>query len=136
MENKDIYSLWGTSKEIEVDGFWLDYGCGIKFLLARSGGANKLYHKKLGDHYKKYKISSKLNLDEEAARNMIVLSFVDAVLKDWVGVTHKDTGEALKCTRENALMVFEDLPDLFDDLREESAKIQNFQAEIEASEKK
>ena len=136
MEENSVYRLWGTSSDLEVNGFTLDYGNGIKFELARAGGRNTLYDKKLKEHAMKYKRSSKLGLDPKTSRKIAILTFVDAVLKNWSGVTHKDSSEAIEYTREHAINLFYDLPDLFNDLCLEAVKIQNFQEEVIEAEKK
>ena len=119
---------------METGGIWIDYGVeGGKFLVARSGGANTKFAKVLEFKMRPYRRQMDTGkLDNEIASRILMESFVEAALLDWDGVQNRE-GETFTFSKENAISLFIDLPELFTDLREQSSKMANFQAgDVEA----
>ena len=112
---------------MEVSGIWINYGKGGKFLVARSGGANTKFAKMLEFNLRPHDHQMKIGkLDNEVATDLLIDTFIDAVLLKWEGVSGKD-GKEIKFTKENAKTLFTDLPELFRDLQEQTSKMSNFQ---------
>lgn len=132
-----IYKTFQTSKDMERDGIWLDYGLldedvtkPIRIKVARSGGSNQNFAKALETKTKPHRRSIQTEtIDTKIVEKLLMETFVDSVILDWTNVSDKD-GNVLPFTRENVILVMTDLPDLFADIREQSAKAVLYRQEI------
>jgi hypothetical protein len=131
-----FYQLFGTDKDAEKEGIWIDYGEAGRIKIARAGGSNDAYNKALANFLKanKHQIDTETMPDEVAEAKMREL-FAKHVVKDWDGV--KDAkGKTLPYSTENVVTLLTDLKDLYRDLSAQAAKISNFRAaELEADAK-
>lgn len=132
----DLYKTFGTSKDLEVQGVEIHFGKSI-FKVARLGGANKRYKEIAQNLLKPHQRQMDLGiLDEEIQKEILIKSFVKGALKGWENVTDKD-GKELKFSEENAIKLFQDLPDLYFKLEEVATDIESFQeGEAEKAAKK
>lgn len=129
MKLKSPYTLFGTDQNLEKDGVIIDYG-DFKFKIARAGGSNATYKRLVAARIKPYTHQLQSGtLDEEKAKQLMMEIFVDSVLLDWEGVMD-EKGKAIKYTRENAIKLFNDLPDLYLDITEQANKTSNFRREM------
>ena len=119
----NIYEMFETNDMLEQQGIWVNYGSAGKFLVARSGGANTHFAKVLEMKMRPYR---KQTLNNEVAADILMESFVEAALLGWDGVKDRK-GKAIKFSKENAIKLFKELPDLFSDLREQSSQMSNYQ---------
>ena len=123
-----IYELYATDKDLEKTGFWFDITDEARILLARAGGANVRFAKaievKTRPHRRQIE-EDKMDLD--LANKLMIEAFAEAVVLDWTGITTVE-GEDVPFTKENAVKLFLDLPDLFTDVRDAAAKQSNFRA--------
>jgi len=130
-----LYKQFKTDEKYEVDGINIEYGTGtnnkpITFRIARAGGSNQKYLKLLESRTKPYRRQLQNDsLDLKVAEKIFLEVFVDSVLLGWENVEDA-AGVPLAFTRDNAIKVFTDLPDLYNDLREQAAKSSLFRAEI------
>lgn len=146
---KNVYELFGTQADMEVDGVWIDYAA-FRVRLSRSGGRNTVYNKTLTKEYSKFKNIDAKVLGDDVAREVLIKVFVKSVIKAWevatengewksgVHVMQRDkegnpTGEIKleKFTPENVIKVLTDLPDLFKDLMDQASTLSNFQSQAE-----
>lgn len=139
-----LYQLFKTDKNLEKDGIWLEYGMTddqrpIRIKIARAGGSNTAYSKALEKAARPHrKAIQTQTLDNKVADAMYKGVFAETVVLDWENVEFpvKDdegnvTGmEARPYSKDNALQLFNDLPDLFLDLREQAANVSLFREEI------
>lgn len=110
------YSAWETDSSLEQKGIWIEPGGAGSFLVARAGGSNKAFTKRFQRLMKPHRKAIQADaLQDEAAMKIMVESFVDTALLDWKGVTGRD-GKKITFSKANALKLFDDLPDLFQDL--------------------
>lgn len=129
-----IYEMWGTEAILETGGVWIDYGKEAgKFLIARAGGANtkfaKVLEAKMRPHRRLLEGKGKQKkLDNDIATKVLMEAFIEGCLLEWEGVTDRD-GKELPLTKANAVQLFTDLPDLFNDLREQASSMATFQQE-------
>lgn len=129
MKLKSPYDLFGTDQNLEKDGIVIDYG-DFSLKIARSGGGNVNYKRLAAAKLKPYAHQLQTGtLDDDRARDLMLEIFVDSVLLDWKGVVD-EKGKAIKYTRENAIKLFKDLPDLYADITEQANKTSNFRREI------
>ena len=122
MNSKSIYSKFKTDKKAEQEGIILDYGDGITIKIARAGGSNLKFEKAVQAKMRKYGLQAKHDLLEpEQMRTIFREVLAETVVLGWTGFDDGE-GNVLTCTQENVLKVFTDLPDLFDDVLEQSRK--------------
>ncbi len=139
-----LYKQFGTNTTLETGGKWFEInppneedGKKPGFLLARRSSKNTQFAARMERVAREHKRElDSGSLPPEESRRLLVEAFADTVLKDWRNV--RDAGGAvLTFTRENAIKLFGDLPDLFDTLQEQSGLITNYQDKlIEAAGKK
>jgi len=116
-----LYQTYQTDPALEKNGVWLDYGLNSKgketrILVARAGGANEQYEKRIEVLYKPYRRQIQnetigraklLQLNRQAAAEWVV--------KGWEEMEDEACND-LSFTLENVLAQFEKLPDLYDDV--------------------
>lgn len=122
---KGPYETFGTDKEAETDGIDLDYGS-FKIRVARAGGSNRKYQAALDARLRPYRrqIASG-TLSEEIGEKVLREVFAETVVLSWDNVTDRK-GDPIPFSRENVKKLFEDLPDLFADIRDACALSVNF----------
>jgi hypothetical protein len=124
------YKKFKTDTKSECDGVILDFGEGEQYRIARAGGSNKAYLRAIEKTNRKYRRQIQLGiLKEETSAKILRAIFSDTIVLGWEGVTGP-SGEPLEFTRENAIKLFEDLPDLFDNIREAAADAALFRETI------
>lgn len=121
-----IYDMFESDDNLEKKGIWVDYSGAGSFLVARAGGANQKFAKVLQAKTQPYKFQIDNDLmDEKVGRKLLIEAFVEAVLLDWKDVYDR-SGVKMSCTKDNAVKLFTDLPDLFQDLQQQASKFANF----------
>lgn len=132
--SSNTYGKFATNKTAEQEGITLDYGDGMKIKVARAGGSNTKYEKLVQSRLKKYERQRQLDLLEiDTLRPILREVYAEAVVLGWEGVTDRD-GNHLPFTKENAVKLFTDLPDLFEDIVVQAQKAALFRENILASE--
>ncbi len=138
-----------TDQTAEVEGVWLDVavndhnGKPIRIKLARMSSTNKRYTKALNTVTKPHQSAIQNDaLDNELARRMLQEVFADTILLDWDNLPKSElTGdesdtELLPFTKDNAMALFKEMPDLYDDWEARAQKAAAFrEAEREANAK-
>ena len=121
----NLYKKFATNPDKEKDGIWVNYD-DARFLIARAGGANTRFQVTLSSKIRPYKkqIASQTLSDEESAKIMVEV-FVEGVLRGWENV-EDENDNPLEFTRENAIKLLSDIPELLEFLREEAFLIGNF----------
>lgn len=136
-----LYTQFKTDEKIEQEGINVEYGTAsngkpITFKVARTGGSNTKYLKLLEARTKPYRRQIQNDtLENKLAEKIFLEVFVDSVLLGWENVEDA-SGTLLVFNRENAIKVFTDLPDLYNDLREQASKSALFRAEIKEADAK
>ncbi len=130
-----LYKLFKTDEHLETDGIWLEYGQNekgepIRIKIARAGGHNSAFSKALEKATRPYRKAIQTGLlDNKTADKLYKEVFADTVVLDWINVEGPD-GKPMEFKRENVLKLFEDLPDLFADLREQANNVALFREEV------
>ena len=136
MEQKSIYDIFGTDKSAEQDGIILEYGKGLEIRIARAGGSNTKFEKAVQTKMRKYGLQAKHDLlDNEQMREVMREVLAETVVLGWKGFTDR-AGTELPFNRDNCIQVFKDLPDLFDDVLEQSRKASLFKTMVLEAEAK
>lgn len=130
-----LYDTFRTDPELEQKGVVIDYG-DFRVTVARAGGANRRYAKVLETMMKPYRRAMELGvMKEEKAREVLGEVYASAIVLNWEtkrsglwvqGIESKNGDEILPFTKENVAKVFQDLPDLFSDIRSQADKAQLF----------
>lgn len=124
------FNAYKSDETLESQGIVLNYGKDGKFIVARAGGANKKFAKALearGRPYRRQIENGTVN--NEVLENLLREVFVETVILGWEGVKDQQTGEDIPFSKENCLALFEQVPNLFVDLREQATLFANFRAE-------
>lgn len=123
-----LYAQFETDRDMERSGIRLNYGNGVCIIIARAGGSNTRFAKVFEAKTRPYRrqIESE-TLDPLVAESLLVQAFVESVILGWEGVKDR-YGDDLLFTREHAIKLFTELPDLFADVREQATKAANFRA--------
>ena len=130
MTTKSIYEKFATDNKSEQEGIVLDYGDGLEIRIARAGGSNIKFEKAVQKKMRKYGLQAKHDLLEpEQMREVMREVLAETVVLSWKGVTNRE-GTALEFTRDNCIQLFKDLPDLFEDIMEQSRKAALFKKDI------
>jgi len=126
-----MYDVFKTDEVAEREGIIIDY-TSFRVTIARAGGANKKYKRMLDQATKPHERLIQLgSFSNEQAEDLLKAVYAKSVIKDWetkvddkwlVGLENPDGGELLPVTVANILTVFELLPDLYIDLRDQAQK--------------
>lgn len=135
----DLYSLFGSDKNLETKGKWVYYGPDEKtasaFLIGRAGGANTKYTKVLAEKLRPYQRLIQQNARKPTTEVLEIItnaqkeSFIEACLFDWKNVSFKRDGTPVPFNKENAVALLTEFPDLFADLWAQADSVQTFQLE-------
>lgn len=126
-----IYKKYKTNEISEQDGFWFtigvnEHGDKESFKLARISDRNKSYQKKLAQKIKPYQRSITNNtMDRGLIRQIQIELFVEFILLDWTGLLD-DEGNEILFSKDKALELLTELPDLYDDLDDQARDLSNF----------
>ncbi len=131
---------YATNRTAEVEGVDVpmgtnDDGSVISFKLSRMSKSNKRYTKALEAATKPYRRQIELGvLDETLSEKLFKGVFVDTILLGWQNVQFSDivggyNTEKAPFTKENALQLFDRLPELYEDLQQQAQKISLFRDE-------
>ena len=128
-----IYDLYGTDKELEKNGVWIEYPGGEMFKVARIGTNESAYGKLLRQKTKHLRRKIEADtLDVDVLGKIMMDVFVQTSLLDWKNVKEKDSDgkeKLIDFNKENALELMRRLPDLFDDLHTQAQSLSTFQKE-------
>lgn len=131
---KNVYGAFLTDQSAETAGTWIDYGA-VQVKIARSGGANKSFARLLESKTKPYQRAIKTDtMDNSVAERIMREVFAEAVVLGWktkLGEEWKDVvlfkdGSTAPFTKQSVMRVFEEIPDLFQDIQDQAGKASNF----------
>lgn len=132
-----LYKQFETSTTLETGGKWFEVnppneedGKKPGFLLARRSSKNTAFSAAMERILRQHKRElDNGSMSPQESRALLVETFVDTVLKDWRNVRGRN-GDVLDYTRDNAITLFTDLPDLFDTLNEQAGLLVNYQDKL------
>lgn len=130
-----LYQAFETNKDLESSGIELDYGknskgAPIRIKIARAGGANKRFAKVLDRLLRPYKRQlANDQLSDDVAKEVMIQAYADSVVLGWEGVEDRE-GNPMEFSRDNVVRLFNDLPELFLDVQQQSQKAALFLVDI------
>jgi len=135
-----LYEQFGMSEDAEVHGVYLNYGSSGRIRIARAGGSNVRFRKRVEAFQKRYKRQLDLEvLEDEVATAELVNIYADTIVLGWesgpedeprVGIIPGPEGNDLQFSRANVVMLLTDLPDLFVDIRAQSMELGLFREAV------
>lgn len=132
-----ISKAYGTSRKLEQEGVWFDYGEGVgRWLLARAGGSNQRFNKVKERHLKplRRRIQSG-NISEDMLSKVMIQIYAEAVVLDWRNVVVNEGDQPLEYSRENVIKVLTDYPDLFNEIMSDSTERAPYLEDLEEDSK-
>lgn len=130
-----LYKSFKTDANLEKSGIELEYGENSKgqpilIRIARAGGANSAYNKRLEVLTKPYRRQIQTEtIDNKVLEKIVAQAFAETVVLGWEGVEDEDNNE-LTFSVDNVVKLFNDLPDLYKDIQEQAQKTALFRQEI------
>lgn len=123
----NLHDLYGTDASKETGGEWVDIG-GAKFKIARAGGNNTRYLKDVQKRLKPYRtLIASDNMPPDQVLRLMRESYVETIVTDWASVDGSD-GQPIPYSKEAALKIFEELPNLFNEIMNVAGSFAHFQA--------
>lgn len=130
-----IFEAFETDTDLEKKGITLDYG-EFKFLIARAGGANKRYQKRMEALTRPYRRAIQTEtLSNDKADELIMQAFAETVVLGWEGVVDKE-GKAIEFSYKACMELFKRLPDLFAEIRDQAGKWSLFKRDMQEADSK
>lgn len=139
-----LFKMFKSSENLEQTGIVLEYGeterdgkkVPVSITIARAGGSNLKFEKTLEFKTKPYKrMIQTESLDKKVSEKIMREVYAETVVLGWQNV-QDETGAFVEFSPENAVKLFEALPDLFSDIVNQSNRQALFrEAEIEADAK-
>lgn len=127
----NLWEQFEADEDMEKSGIWLEVGetddhLPIRFLIARAGVSNPKYMKVLQAKMKPIqRLLENDLLEAKASVDVMKKVFSEAIVLNWENVMDRD-GKPMPFSKENCLMLFNKLPDLFAHIQAEASKLANF----------
>lgn len=135
-----LRNAYKTNKTAETDGVDIPIsvndhnGEPITFKVSRMSVTNKRYTKALEEATRPHMASIQADaMNNELSRKIMIGVFVDSVLMGWTNVPKfdltgkdEDKGQLLEFSKENAIKLFDELPDLFETLHGRASSLAIF----------
>ena len=122
-----LYSQFKTDQNLETAGIVLNYGQNAKgenidIRIARAGGSNSKFSKVAEQVLKPFRRQiSNESMDPAKLDELFRVIYARSVVLGWTGVEDED-GNPLPFNEANVVKLFNDLPDLFADVRAQAEK--------------
>lgn len=115
-----------ADKDLETQGIDLAFGGGRFITVARSGGSNRKYRTLMAEVYKPHKRALENGtLDDDTAGRLLREVFAKTVVLGWKGWKYAD-GKEIPYSGKACEELFEEAPEVFDIVQDESGKFANF----------
>ena len=131
----NLYSQFKTDANLETSGIWLEYGTTddnkpVRFKIARAGGSNKAFLKAIEKATRPYRKALQNNMMDNAVADRLFKDvFAETVVLGWENVKGPDD-QPIPFNKANAIKLFNDLPDLFQDIREQANQASLYREEL------
>ena len=131
----NLFKQFATNPSIEREGVLLEYGSTddgkpIRIRVARAGGANIKFTRLMEAKTKPYRRQIQAGtVDRVVLERLAREVYAEAVVIGWENVQNED-GEPMVYSVPTCIALFEKLPDLYEDIVEQSTRMALFRAEI------
>lgn len=134
-----MYEAFKSDSDLERKGVVINYGK-FRVTIARAGGSNKAYQKELERRTRPYMRALRNGImDDEVAEQLMKEVYSSHIVLDWEvlqedgswvsGIEGPD-GELLPVTKENILLTFNNLDDLYEDIKAQANRAALFRASL------
>lgn len=136
-----IFKQFGTDSKKESEGVRIEYGENKDgtiptVIIRRAGRSNSKYSKALEAATRPYRRQIELGtMSEDKAEKIFKGVFVDTVIIGWENI-QDNKGVNIPFTKENAMDVFEKLPEWYADLQKQAGDLSNFRSDAMEDEAK
>lgn len=128
-----LHKQFKTNSVKEIEGVEIEFpeaqnddGSIPTFIISRMGKGNKAYSKALEAATRPYRRQVELGtMKNEVAETLFMGVFCDTVLKGWKNVQN-ESGEAIAFSKDSAMALMAELPDVYERLQEEAKLSANF----------
>lgn len=126
----NLDKFFKTDAHLEAKGVWFEVSDGVRFLVSRFGGMNSMEVKKaMAKYHRPYaKSIERGTLRQDQERKINAQVFVEACLLNWEGV--EVDGEVLLFSKEKAVELFCQLPELLDTLFDYSSSTESYKEDV------
>ena len=137
----NLYKQFKTDETLEKQGIQLSYGNNdngeeILIIISRAGSSNSNYTRVVEAKTKPYRRQIQAEtLPRDVSDKIMREVYAESIVLGWSGVCDQD-GNSLSFTKENVIKIFTDLPDLFEDVKEQANKASLFRSEEMSSDSK
>jgi hypothetical protein len=137
----NLYKQFKTDETLEKQGIQLSYGNNdngeeILITISRAGSSNSNYTRVVEAKTKPYRRQIQAEtLPRDVSDKIMREVYAESIVLGWSGVCDQD-GNSLSFTKENVIKLFTDLPDLFEDVKEQANKASLFRSEEMSSDSK
>lgn len=130
------YDLFKNNENLEAGaGVTIEYP-GFSITIHRAGGSNKRFAQILNAKMKPYRHQfDRGMLADDVSRRILLESYAEGVVIGWKNVKDAD-GNDMAFTKENVVKLFDDLPDLFADIKQQAENAALFREEQEKADEK
>lgn len=120
-------ALFKTSSKLEQEGIWLDYG-DFRIKITRAGATNKRFKRLMEERMKPHRRAmANETMSNDLAERITREVWAEAIVLGWDSPLGSNVmpykGAAFQFSVDNCKQLFNDLPDLFIDVREQSLKL-------------
>lgn len=133
-----MYDQFATDPDLEKQGIYLEYS-GFRVKVARAGGANKKFLKAVEARTKPFRRAIQTGTADrdqladqvrEAFAETVVLGWEVAQGGEWVSGIEQPDGSIAPFTVDAVKDALRALPELYDDLQEQAAKVALFRKDL------
>lgn len=124
---KSLYETFGTHKDYELKGIWLEFA-DASMKVRRAGGSNEEFSRVLGEKLRPHRHAMEAGgLDPKLSRRLLQETYFETVVLEWKNFVNRK-GEPMELTLENFCGIMEELPDLWSAVVKACDEMRNFQA--------
>ncbi len=122
-----IFSAFNTDETLEKDGVEVDFG-DFSFIIARAGGANEAYEKRLSELSMPYRRQMEAGtLSPNKIRSLLRKVYAETVVKGWDERTEAEVGKFSPAVCEE---LFAKYPTLFEDVMKMAGTVSIYRRDI------
>lgn len=120
-------ALFKTSPKLEQEGIWLDYG-DFRIKITRAGATNKRFKRLMEERMKPHRRAmANETMSNDLAERITREVWAESIVLGWDSPLGANVmpykGASFQFSTDNCKQLFNDLPDLFIDVREQSLKL-------------
>ena len=126
----NLHKTFKTNQILEKDGVDYMYNDEVSFKVRRFVATNPRVKEAMAHYYKPYARQLELGtLSPEKTQEIQIKLFIDVCLVSWKGLKD-ESGKDIEYSKQNALEILQELPDLFDSLWKHANDFENYKEDV------